>query len=82
MIHACPAGLELFNPARGQFESIVRELVDEAARKMEHGQVESLLLEKGYELLRLLLQGCLNLLTTLEPQRDDMKGPDGALPTH
>ena len=82
MTQACSASLEVFDPARSQFESIIRELFGEAAARMEHGQVESLLFNEGNELLRLLLQGFLDLLAAREPRKEGMKAPDGTVLTH
>jgi hypothetical protein len=82
MIQVCPIAGEVFSPAREQFESIVRELIGEIAGKMEHGQIEQLLFREGNELLRLLLQGYLDLLTIREPRSRDVTTPDGAAFTH
>jgi hypothetical protein len=82
MIQVCPTGFEVFNPACDQFESIICELTSEAAGRMEHGQIEGLLFKQGTELLRLLLQGYLDLLADREPRKHDVKGPDGTMLTH
>jgi len=72
---------EAFRAACDQFESLIETLNGEAARRMEHGQVEALIQERGTEVLRLLLQGHLDVRATREERRADVSGPDGrALP--
>lgn len=47
--------------AREQFEEIVTWLDSDSICGLEHGEIESKLLSNGYELLRRLLQGYLNV---------------------
>jgi fido (protein-threonine AMPylation protein) len=47
----------LFSQARELFEQIVDWLGSDRVCGLEHGEIESKLLENGYELLRRLLQG-------------------------
>jgi len=46
-----------FSPGRELFEAIVDWLGSDSVCGLEHGEIESQLLENGYELLRRLLQG-------------------------
>lgn len=70
-----------FSEARGLFEQIVAWLGSDNVCGLEHGELESKLLEQGYELLRRLLQGY------LDRRRDDeiegeCLGSDEAKRTH
>ena len=51
-----------WSQARELFEEIVSWLDSDSICGLEHSQIESKLLENGYELLRRLLQGYLALL--------------------
>jgi hypothetical protein len=82
MIHVYPTAVEVFDSAFDRFKCIVSELSGEKAGRMEHGQIEALLFSEGTELLRLLLQGYLDLLSIREPRRRDVINPDGVALTH
>ncbi|NTW36776.1 MAG: ISKra4 family transposase [Syntrophobacteraceae bacterium] len=73
---------EVFNPACELFESLIAELCSEKAAQMEHGQIETLISQIGTELLRRLMQGCLDLRAIREPRRHDVGVPDGPPLTH
>jgi hypothetical protein len=50
-----------FTAAREQFVALVNQLQSNQVLRMEHGEVEELILHEGTELLRWLLQGHLGL---------------------
>ena len=56
-IQASTSNEDMFSEAREIFEEIVDWLGSDSACSLEHGELESKLLENGYELLRRLLQG-------------------------
>lgn len=55
-----------FCDAKDQLNMIIAELQSEAFANMEHGDVESHLHKQGYEIMRRLLQGHLNLMAANE----------------
>ncbi|NEO00534.1 MAG: ISKra4 family transposase [Moorea sp. SIO3I7] len=70
-----------FSGARELFEQIVDWLGSETVCGLEHGELETLLLENGYELLRRLLQGYLDRRSNDEIEGDCL-GRDGVNRTH
>ena len=67
--------------AREQFEEIVGWLDSDSICGLEHGEIESKLLENGYELLRRLLQGYFNKRSEDEIE-GECTGSDEAKRTH
>ena len=70
-----------FSPARELFEQVVSWLSSDNVCGLEHGELETQLLEQGYELLRRLFQGY------LDRRRDDeidgeCRGSDEGTRTH
>jgi hypothetical protein len=70
-----------FEPARAEFEDLVELLESSATVSMTHSQVESLISERGTELMRRLFQGYLNSGGLGEAQRDVIS-EDGIVQTH
>lgn len=75
-------GLEEFAAAREQFGCLMDQLQAEHMLRREHGDVEELISKQGTELLRLLLQGHLDLRAARESQRAAVRGADGVLRMH
>ena len=75
-------GLEEFSAAREQFEKIVERIKSGRMLRAEHGDVERVIMTEGFELMRLLLQGHLDLRAEAEPLRESVKGSDGIDRTH
>jgi len=75
-------GLDEFTAAREQFSHLIEQLQSDHALHMEHGDVEQIISRDGTELLRRLLQGHLDLRTSLECKREEIQGTDGSLRTH
>ncbi len=82
MVLAYAMESEVFGAACERFESLVSRLGGEAAGQMEHGDVEALIFTEGTELLRCLMQACLDLRAIREPRRHDVTSPDGDRLTH
>lgn len=84
MIPGCPIEklCGIFASAFEQFDSLVTQLQDETSANMEHGQVETLIFEKGMELLRRLFQAHLDVRCERETPRESVLGCDGILRTH
>jgi hypothetical protein len=70
-----------FSEARELFEQIVDWLGSDSICGLEHGELESKLLEQGYELLRRLLQGYLDRRSDDEIEGECL-GSDELLLTH
>jgi len=68
---------EAFDGACSHFESLIDELQSPMSSKLQHGQVEELIDRRGKEILRLLLQGYLDLRAYREPADRVVKGADG-----
>ena len=64
---------EEFHPALEQLMSLANKLVDTIGR-MDHGEMEAFIFKDGNEVLRLLLQGCLDLCSKQEERKDSVKG--------
>jgi len=76
------AGLDEFSVAREHFDQLVHCLYSDKMAAAEHGDVEQVSKTEGFEILRKLLQGYLNLRTSREPLLEGVKGSDGVLRTH
>jgi hypothetical protein len=82
MIPSYPMESEVPGSACEQFESLVCQLIGEAAGQMQHGPIEALLFREGTELLRRLMQAYLDLRAGREPPRHDVTSPEGVPLTH
>lgn len=72
----------VFGSACELFESLIVELYSEKTAQMQHGHIEALISRMGTELLRCLMQACLDLRALRGPHRYNLTGPDGNLLTH
>lgn len=66
-----------FAPAQEHFEGLVDQLCSESVKHFEHGEVEALIEQEGTEVLRRLLQGCLDLRAAQEPRCESLSATDG-----
>lgn len=73
--------VDQFSAAREEFESVVSELRSERALGFEHAALETMLEERGREVVRQLFQAHLELRHLKEP-RAPAKGADGVVRTH
>ena len=73
---------EAFRLARAQLETTIYQLHSDAAAHMEHDQVEALIKKQGTELMRLLLQGHLDVRCKREQRMESVQGADGVARTH
>jgi len=76
---------DVFEKANAQYERIKAQLRSPEAARMEHGALEKQLQKDGWDLLRLLLQGHLDLRAWEEREqglRDSVVGADGVKRTH
>jgi hypothetical protein len=73
---------EVFSAACEQFEFLVHALHGERTARMEHGDIETLICRMGTELMRLLMQGHLDLRAAREVRRHDLTGADGSALSH
>ena len=73
---------EAFDAACEQFQLLVEELYGGRSHEMEHGEIEKLISRMGNELMRLLMQGHLDLRAMRELRRDDLSGADGSPLSH
>jgi len=71
-----------FSAAREQFAKMIGGLSRGKLLKAEHGEVEQWLFSEGFELLRLSLQGHLDLRARQEQPRAALTGADGVTRTH
>jgi hypothetical protein len=69
--------LEEFAAAREQLGCLMDQLQAEHVLRREHGEVEEWISKAGTELLRLLLQGYLDLRAAREAEREAIRGADG-----
>lgn len=74
--------LEEFSAAREHFEFLVEILASDEMHSAEHFDVENVIFKEGYEILRRLLQGHLDLRSKLEPVRESVMGSDCEVRTH
>ena len=70
-----------FGPARLQFEALATELQSSKMAELTHSEVESLLDERGTELLRLMYQGYVDAQGSGDVA-DEVRGTDGGARTH
>jgi len=73
---------EAFRSARVQLETTIDQLYSDTTAQMEHDQVEALIKKQGTELMRLLLQGHLDVRCKREQRMESVLGADGVLRTH
>ena len=69
-------------PAAQMFLQIEKWLRSENAKQKEHGEIESMLMKDGMELLRLLFQGFLDQQSKEEVMECEIVGADGTTRTH
>ena len=72
---------EAFRLARNQFETTIYQLHSDPTAQMEHDQVEALIKEQGTEVMRLLLQGHLDVRSKREQRMESVLGADGVART-
>lgn len=75
-------GLDEFSVARAHFDQLVHCLYSDKMATAEHGAVEQLIKTEGFEILRQLLQGYLDLRASREPLLEGVGGSDGVRRTH
>ena len=75
-------GLDEFSVARTHFNQLVHCLYSDEMAVAEHGAVEQLIKNEGFEILKKLLQGYLDLRASREPLLEGVTGSDGVLRTH
>jgi hypothetical protein len=73
---------EAFRLAREQFETTIYQLHSDPTAQMEHDQVEALIKRQGTEMMRLLLQGHLDVRSKREHCKESIQGADGVIRTH
>jgi hypothetical protein len=73
--------VDQFSAARDEFDKVVAELGSERAMGLDHTAIETLLEERGREVIRQLFQGHLDL-RHLREQRAPVIGADGVMRTH
>jgi hypothetical protein len=73
---------EAFRPARHQLEAIIHQLHGDAADQMQHDQVEALIKQEGNEVMRLLMQGFLDVRAKREERMESIEGSDGVVRPH
>lgn len=64
-------------PAQEKFETIINQLLSGEVAKLTHGSAEELINKEGTELLRILLQGYLDVRAFDETRRESVTGSDG-----
>ena len=75
-------GLDEFSAARDHFKFLIDSLSSEEMASAEHGDVERVIKNEGFEILRKLLQGHLDLRAAGETTLEAVRGSDGVLRTH
>jgi hypothetical protein len=73
---------EAFRLARAQLETTIYQLHSDPTAQMQHDQVEALIKKQGTELMRLLLQGHLDVRCKREQRMESVQGADGVARTH
>jgi hypothetical protein len=73
---------EAFRPARDHLEAVIYQLHGDAADQMQHDQVEVLIKKDGNEVMRLLIQGFLDVRAKREERMESVEGSDGIVRTH
>ncbi len=76
-VYTRDGGIDEFAVACEWFRNLVGELRSESTRLLDHGAIESLIAHAGTELLRLLMQGCLNQRSAAEEKLERVTGADG-----
>lgn len=71
------SALAAFTAARGLFESLVGDLADRSTDGLTHGELETMISERGREVMRELLQGHMDLRSIREPQLKQITDADG-----
>ena len=74
-------GLEEFSLAREQFAKIIAFLTSDSAQQLDHGNIEEKIMKEGWEILRRLLQGHLDLRANQEQKSNSIKTSSGMLLT-
>ncbi len=74
--------LDEFSAAKEQFERIISLMESGEMQRAEHGEVEKVVWTEGFELMRRLFQGHLDLRSAMEPLRESVKGADRVTRTH
>ena len=74
--------LDEFSAARSHFNLLIDCLSSDETASAAHGDVEQIIKDKGFEVLRRLFQGHLDLRAAREPRLDAVRGKDGVLRTH
>lgn len=74
--------LDEFSAAREQFERIIGLMESGEMLGAEHGDIEQIVWCEGFELLRRIFQGHLDLRSRMEIRHDSIKGSDGIVRTH
>lgn len=72
---------EAFRSVRVQLEATIDQLHSSTTAQMEHDQVEALIKQRGTEVMRLLLQGHLDVRCKSEQRMDSVLGGDGVVRT-
>jgi hypothetical protein len=68
---------EAFRPVRVQLETTIDQLHSDTTAQMEHDQVEAVIKQQGTEVMRLLLQGHLDVRCKREQRMESVVGADG-----
>jgi hypothetical protein len=72
---------EAFRPAREHLETLIHQLHGDAADEMQHDQAEALIKKDGYEIMRFLVQGFLDVRARREKRMESIEGSDGVVRT-
>jgi len=73
---------EAFSSARVAFDGLLGTLSTTETLGLEHSKVEALTRERGFEVLRLMFQGHLDLRGDGEVASGEVEGADGNVRTH
>lgn len=73
---------EAFRQARDQFEAMILQLHTAPTAQMHHDQVIYLIKVLGTEIMRVALQGHLDIRCAREERLDSVEGADGVMRTH
>lgn len=76
------APVDAFAPARQRLEQVIVELESSSTANLTHSELETLVSTQGRDVLRLLLQGHLELRSLRQNVQDHVLGPDGIERTH
>jgi len=72
----------VFAPARAEFEAMLVAMSTPAALGLPHSMVETLVRQRGYETMRWVMQGHIDLRGDGEVANDEVEGRDGVVRTH